>query len=363
MWQRRAFLKSAGTAFAAALLPRQAEALDEAELVFATATQESPGRFAARLLTETGKLIAAVDLPMRGHDVSFSPLAGRAVVFARRPGTVAVVFDPAGREPPVTITSPPDRHFFGHGAFSPDGRLLYAAENDFKGNRGVIGIYDVASRYARIGEYPSYGVGPHEIVVMADGKTLVAANGGIETHPDYGRSELNLDAMDPSIAFIDTGSGSLVGSVRLDAKLRRLSIRHLAIDAQERVWFGCQFRGPADESPQLLGHATRDGDIRLIELPPDALSELGNYVGGLAISADGTVLAASSPVGGAVVTLNTLSARPGARLMFAHTCGVAADRKGFIASSGTGQLQGLAGSTAPLRQFGFDFDEHLRVIG
>ena len=131
MWQRRAFLKAAGAGFAASLLPQRAEALESAELLFATATQERPGQYGARILTETGKLIANVDLPVRGHDVTWSASAGRAVVFARRPGTFAVVFDPAGKAPPVTIASPAGRHFFGHGAFSADGRLLYATENDF----------------------------------------------------------------------------------------------------------------------------------------------------------------------------------------------------------------------------------------
>jgi uncharacterized protein len=363
MWQRRAFLKSAGTAFAAALLPRQVEALDTAELVFATATQESPDRFGARLLTETGRLIAAIDLPMRGHDVAFSPSAGRAIVFARRPGTLAVVFDPSGREGPVTIASPADRHFFGHGAFSADGRLLYAAENDFAANRGVVGIYDVAGGYRRLGEFPAYGIGPHEILLMPDGKTLAIANGGIETHPDYGRAELNLDAMAPSLVFVDTTDGSLVGELRLDAALHQLSIRHLAVDASNRLWFGCQFRGPGDARPQLIGYATPDGDIRLIELPSDALGDLANYVGGLAVSADRETIAVSSPVGGTVLTIDTRSAAPGTRLRFAHTCGVAPDRTGFVAGNGLGQLQGLAGSNQPRRQFDFLFDEHLRSIG
>ena len=68
--------------------------------------------------------------------MTFSPAAGRAVVFARQPGTFAVVFDPSGREAPVTIPSIEGRHFFGHGVFSPDGKLLYATENDFDAARG-----------------------------------------------------------------------------------------------------------------------------------------------------------------------------------------------------------------------------------
>lgn len=362
MWQRRAFLKAAGLGFAASLLPQRAEALAGAELVFATATQESPGRFGARVLTETGRLIANVDLPVRGHDVTYSPVAGRAVVFARRPGTFAVAFDPQKGEAPITIPSIEGRHFFGHGTFSTDGKLLYATENDFAAGQGVIGIYDVAGGYRRIGEFPTYGVGPHELILLPDGQTFAVANGGIETHPDYGRAELNLDSMDPSLCFIDARDGHLIGQLRLSADLRKLSIRHMVVDAQDRIWFGCQFRGDASRQPQLIGYATLNGDIRLIELPPEALGGLRNYVGGLAISADGETVAASSPVGGAILCINAATARPVSTTLLGSTCGVAADAQGFLASNGLGQLIGLGGSRAQERQFGFQFDEHLRRL-
>ena len=362
MWQRRAFLQAAGAGFAASLLPQRAAALESAELLFATATQETPGHFGARILTETGKLIANVDLPVRGHDVTYSPQAGRAVVFARRPGTFAVVFDPAGQAAPVTIASVENRHFFGHGAFSPDGKLLYATENDFTAGQGVIGIYDVAGGYHRLGEMPTYGVGPHEVLLLPDGKTFAVANGGIETHPDYGRAELNLDSMDPSISFVDATDGHLVGQLRLDAGLHQLSIRHMVVDARDRIWFGCQFRGAREASPQLVGYATLDGEIRLIELPPEALGSLRNYVGGLAISDDLETVAISSPVGGAILTLDAATARPGTVTLLQSTCGVAQDASGFIASNGLGVWRGLDGSPVSEQQFGFQFDEHLRRI-
>lgn len=362
MWQRRAFLKAAGAGFAASLVPQRAAALETAELVFATATQETPGRFGARILTETGKLICNVDLPVRGHDVTWSPIVGRAVVFARRPGTFAVAFDPAGRAAPVTIPSIENRHFFGHGTFSADGRLLYATENDFEHGQGVIGIYDVAGGYKRLGEFPTYGVGPHEMILLADGTTFAVANGGIETHPDYGRAELNLDTMAPSLAFIDARDGRLIGQLRLASGLNRLSIRHMAVDGRNRIWFGCQYRGGSADRPQLIGYATRDGDIRLIELPAEALDSLRNYVGGLAITDDGETIAASSPVGGTILCLDADSARPIGRTDLRSTCGVAPDGSGFVASNGLGTLMGLAGSPAPLQQFDFQFDEHLRLL-
>lgn len=363
MWQRRAFLKAAGAGFAASLMPRGAAALERAGLVFASSIQKKAGGYAAALVSEAGTLISSVDLPDRGHDLTFSPTTGQAVVFARQPGTFAVVFDPTGAVAPQTIASIEGRHFFGHGAFSPDGKLLYATENDFENARGVIGIYDVAGGFRRIGEFDTFGTGPHEMLLMPDGETFVIANGGIETHPDYGRAELNIETMDPSVAFVDRKTGGLIGQLRLETGLHKLSIRHMAFDAQGRVWFGCQFRGDADERPQLVGYATRDGDIRLIELPEGALGDLRNYVGSLAASTDGTIIGVSSPEGNTILAIDPATGAVIEALSMRNGCGIAGDGAGLLASSGDGQLGGFAGSTTPRIGLELLFDNHLRRVG
>lgn len=363
MWQRRAFLKSAGAGFLAGLLPGQVLALERNDLVFASAVQTAAGSYGAVLMGERGDVISTIELPDRGHDITISREAGRGVVFARQPGTFALVFDPDGREAPQTLTSIAGRHFFGHGVFSPDGRLLYATESDFEAAQGVIGIYDATDGYRRIGEFPTYGTGPHEMLLMPDGVTFVVANGGIETHPDYGRTELNLETMDPSVAFIDRRDGRLVGQLRLDAGLHQLSIRHMAIDGQSRVWFGCQYKGAPSDNPQLVGYATMDGDIRLIELPPQTLGDLRNYVGSVAASADGDMIAVSSPQGDLLVAIDTQSRRPVLVETLRNGCGLAADNAGFVATSGMGEMIGLAGAERTARRFDFQFDNHLLRLG
>ncbi len=362
MWQRRAFLKAAGAGFAAALLPARAAALERSEQVFASAIQKRAGGYAAALVTEAGQLIASVDLPERGHDIVFSPTTGQGVVFARQPGTFALVFDPTGTTAPRTLASSAGRHFFGHGAFSPDGRLLYATENDFDNARGVIGVYDVSGGFTRIGEFDTFGTGPHEMLLLRDGETFVVANGGIETHPDYGRAELNLASMDPSIAFIERRSGALIGQLRLEAGLHQLSIRHMALDHRGRVWFGCQFRGTSATRPQLVGYATRDGEIRLVELPEASLGALRNYVGSVAASADGQLIGVSSPEGNTILAIDPDTGQIFASRGLANVCGVAPAGAGLLASSGEGALMGFAGAPAPLTTFELNFDNHLRLL-
>lgn len=359
MWQRRAFLKSAGAGFLASLAPRQLFALETNELVFASSIQTSAGKYGAVLMGERGDVISTIDLPDRGHDITISREAGRGVVFARQPGTFAVIFDPSGHAAPQTLTSVEGRHFFGHGVFSPDGRLLYATESDFEAAQGVIGIYDATDNFSRIGEFPTYGTGPHEMLLMPDGVTFVVANGGIETHPDYGRAELNLDTMDPSVVFIDRRDGTLVGQLRLETGLHQLSIRHMAVDSKHRVWFGCQYKGAPSESPQLVGYATMSGEIRLIELPTDTLRDLRNYVGSVAASADGNTIAVSSPEGDLLVAIDAEQKRPVLVETLRNGCGLAADHTGFIATSGKGEMIGIAGAERPQQQFDFLFDNHM----
>lgn len=208
---RRDFLAwGAGGALGAALgWPRQALAVpgDDAQARYLAARQRG-GRDEAVVLDGAGQDRRVVPMPARGHSFAIDAPAERAVVFGRQPGFFALAFDLGGARPPLELPLPENRHFFGHGAYFDGGRLLAATENDFDGGRGVLGIYDATpgGGYRRIGEYDTGGIGPHEVLLMPDGKTLCVANGGILTHPDYGKLELNLDTMRPSLAYLDAAS-------------------------------------------------------------------------------------------------------------------------------------------------------------
>ena len=160
------------------------------EVVFAANILEHSGGFASVAYSARTGLLRKQSLPGRGHDLTYNQATGLLVTFARRPRNFAVAFDYRGNIAPITFTTPANRHFYGHGVFSFDGRLLYATENDFENAAGIIGIYDVQAGFKRLGELKSYGVGPHDIALLSDGRTLVVANGGIETRPLSGESHL-----------------------------------------------------------------------------------------------------------------------------------------------------------------------------
>ncbi|NRB32626.1 MAG: DUF1513 domain-containing protein, partial [Rhizobiaceae bacterium] len=199
---RRKFVIGSGAtivSLSSALSPSTAEISSPA--CYAAALRHRNGTYAVGLLDEAGQLLDTHALPARGHGVTFHRKTQRAVIFARRPGTFALQFSPDNKTAPVLFACPPDRHFYGHGSFSPDGQLLFTTENHFDAAAGMIGVYRMGQTVNRIGEFPSYGVGPHDIYYDAWRGLLCIANGGIETHPDFGRAKLNLDRMQSNIAF------------------------------------------------------------------------------------------------------------------------------------------------------------------
>ena len=358
---RRDFLRAAGAGFAAAMAPHAWADTLAADAVFATAFVKRDGSFGAAVLSEAGKILHTVDLTDRGHDVTFDPVSKRSVVFARQPGTFAVVFDHAGRDKPSTIASIAGRHFFGHGVFSPDGALLYATENDFDNAAGVVGVYDAKAKFNRIGEFPTYGVGPHELLLLGDGRTLAIANGGIETHPDYGRAELNIATMKPSYTLVDRLTGDLIEKHELPPALRQLSIRHMDRDQADTVWFGCQYRGPATDSPALVGRAARGKQLELLEMPQDVLAGFRNYIGSVAANAAMGTVAVTSPEGNSLAVLDAASGRVVATRSLVEVCGLAPDGAGFMAKTGAGEIVGGAGGTRS--EPDYVWDNHMLRIG
>ncbi|ARO28316.1 WD40/YVTN repeat-like domain-containing protein [Rhizobium sp. NXC14] len=330
---RRSFVKAAGIGFLAALTPRSLMALERSDAVYASGIRAADGSFAIATVTERGEIVDQMALPARAHGMAFSAATGKTAAFARRPGTYAMIFDPRNKGQPIVISSREDRHFYGHGVFSPDGRILYASENDFDGNRGMIGIYDATDRFTRIGEFETYGIGPHDMTVSDDGRLLIVANGGIETHPDFGRTKLNLRAMQPSLVLIDAATGALIEKHVLPAEWSQLSTRHVDLDGEGRIWFACQYEGHRKDLPPLVGHFAKGEDLSFVELPEETTRRLANYIGAIAVNRSEGLVGITSPKGGASVTIDARTGKVLAETAIADAAGIAPAKEGFAVSS------------------------------
>lgn len=356
---RRDFLASAGAIFLSGLTGQQAFSLNNSESVFASAAKTDDGYFVAALVSEQGRLISTVKLPGRGHDIVQCPITDRFVVFARRPGNFAIVFDRAGTHV-STIMTPAGRHFYGHGTFSSNGHLLYATENDFEAARGIIGVYDVTNSFKRVGEFYSGGVGPHDVMLTPGGQYLCVANGGVETHPDFGREKLNLTTMQSNICWIDVDTGGLVARHELPASLQKLSLRHLTQGVQNSFWVGGQYQGVQTDNAPLLARISMDEPIEFIELPENANQLMSGYIGSLAASQDKEKIALTSSRSDVAVVFDVtqgtveITAQSNAGGAAWPTIG-----KKPIISTGNGYIG--SGRTSMLKSEIF-FDNHLRRV-
>ena len=360
---RRAFL---ALALAGGAAPCALWATTQADPLYLAARRRGE-RYEAVVLGPDGRDRLAVPMPARGHSFALDAPRRRAVVFGRQPGFFAVAFSVDGARPPLALAAAPQRHFFGHGLFLPDGQRMLATENDYEAGRGVLGVYDASAGggYRRLGEFDTAGIGPHEALLLPDGKTVCVANGGILTHPDYGKLELNLDSMRASLAYLDASDGRLLEKVELDPALHRLSIRHLAVAADGAVWVGCQHMGPQSERPALVGRHRRGRAIELYAGPAETLRGFRNYIGSVAAGDGGRVIATSSPVGGQVAYWDSATGRCLGVTALADGCGVAPlETGGFLISSGLGAMVhgGPDGGAQAMLEAGgqVSWDNHLR---
>ena len=350
---RRRFL---GGLLAAGLVPKPTWA-DAGGPAYLAAAAKPDGSFALCGIGAALDIIFEIPLPARGHAAAAHPTRPQAVAFARRPGTFAIVIDCASGAVKAELHSPQGRHFYGHGAFSQDGDWLFTTENDFELGRGRIGVWDVNKGYTRAGEVDSGGVGPHDIKRLPGSDILVVANGGIDTHPDSGRVKLNIATMQPNLTYLD--QGAIIEVAKLPAEMHKNSIRHLAIGPDGQVAFGMQWQGEG-EAAALVGLHWQGQVIDLIHLAEDQARRLDGYIGSIAYSRNGKVIAVTSPRGGVLHLYDAERLVLDQVYGMQDVCGVAARDRGFAITSGTGDIGSFAGQSPVLAHSdALRWDNHL----
>jgi hypothetical protein len=281
--------------------PTNARSEDAAGPLYLSARSDAAGCPYASGFDATGEPRFDLALPGRGHAFAVHPRRPEAVLFSRRPGRSALAIDLARGRALATIATPPGRHFCGHGVYTGDGGLLCATEEVGDEGQGLLGCYDPDDGYRRVGEVSSHGVGPHEVTVLSDGRTLVVANGGIVTHADAPGVKLGRDRMRPTLALLDARDGRLLGEGRLPEPWWRLSLRHLAIGHGDTIAVAAQDEGDPGDLLPLAAIWRRRGKLELLDAGPSVTARMRGYCGGAAVDAGGTLLGVSCPRGGLAV--------------------------------------------------------------
>ena len=100
--------------------------------------------------------------------------------------------------------------------------------------------------------------------------------------------------------------------------------------------------------------------------PGDALRQMRNYIGSVAVDEAGAVVATSSPVGGQIMYWDAASGRSLGATAVADGCGVAASAGGFLVSSGLGAMlrADAGGQERPVLPASSDlsWDNHFRRV-
>ena len=310
-------------------------------------------------LRADGSMAFQLPLPSRGHAAAAHPVRPEAVAFARRPGTFALVIDCRTGRVLAELESPEDRHFYGHGAFSADGRLLYTTENAYDEGQGRIGIWDAEAGYLRVGEVWSGGIGPHEVLRLPGSDTLVVANGGIDTHPDSGRAKLNIPTMQPNLAYLSP-EGAILETVDLRPDWHLNSIRHLAVRADGLVAAAMQWEGDIAAAPPLLMLHRRGEAARFPAFDAARHRQMQGYAGSVALAGDGRTVAITSPDGSLVQSFDSETGAPLVSVAEDDVCGVAGTGQGLIVTAGTGRVARLDGDRlTPLATHGVAWDNHI----
>ncbi|HEY9103520.1 DUF1513 domain-containing protein [Chitinimonas sp.] len=186
------------------------------------------------------------------HGIAMDPQDKLRLVLFEKIGPGACEVDLGGGTVTRPLPASAGHAFYGHGAFSPDGSLLYATETALNGLTGAITVRDGRS-LALLGAFPSYGHKPHDCQLIDDGRTMVVANAGAGSLGEAG-----------CLSYVDVQTGALLE--RVPVPNDRVNAGHFAIAG--------------------------NGDVALISAPTDGLGPAHN--GGVALRHPKSPLMAAS---------------------------------------------------------------------
>ncbi|WP_281645743.1 DUF1513 domain-containing protein [Parendozoicomonas sp. Alg238-R29] len=337
MLSRREFLSQllmSGAAIAAGSLAGCSFSQNVSPLL--SVARDRKGQYSIRIFSPETVQQRILNIPGRAHGLSLHPSGRIAVCHDRRPGRRMYIVDLEDQSLSRTLEAAPNRHFFGHGVFSPDGNFLYTTENNYQKGEGVIGGYQV-SDWSRIDEFSSRGIGCHELRLHPDGETLVVANGGILTHPDQPRKKLNLESMTPKLSYINRHTGELLEERSFGH--HQLSIRHLDVADDGTAVIGMQYQGDKTDIQPLVALHRRGEAIQPMVAEDDQWLGLSQYIASVVCLPGSQIAVTTTPRGNRVVFWNMNARRQIASFHVSDVAGAALTGSNQVTvSNGGGEL-------------------------
>lgn len=172
--------------------------------------------YALSVVNLTLKTKRLVPLDFLAHGVIVDPNDYFRLIIFEKIGPGACEVDLNAMKMVRKITTSDDKYFYGHGAFTGDGKSLYCTETYLDNKKGIIAIRD-AQTMQNMGEFPTYGDNPHECQLIDNGKVMVVTNAGSTIG---GNTE-------PSVTYIDMANQQLIEKVFMTNN--RINTGHIGI--------------------------------------------------------------------------------------------------------------------------------------
>ena len=236
-------------------------------------------------------------MPARGHSFAIDAAGGRAVVFGRQPGFFALGFGRMARPAPLNwtcrrtgISSAMARSSTTAGCWPPP-KMTSMAD--------AVCSASTTPRPAAPTGASANSMRRHRAARGAAARRQDAVRGQWR-HPDasglrQAGAESGHHAPVPGLS--GRGQRQAAGAGGVGSRAAPAVDPALAVAADGAVWFGCQYMGPAGDRPALVGRHRR-GRAGTVPRPGDALRQMRNYIGSVAVDAAGAVVATSSPWAG-----------------------------------------------------------------
>jgi uncharacterized protein len=225
---RRTFLKFLAQSSAVTMLPHifsgcteHAFVDPESNIILGGGKFSNPGNqkqinYALSVVNLTLKTKRLVPLDFLAHGVIVDPNDYFRLIIFEKIGPGACEVDLNAMKMVRKITTSDDKYFYGHGAFTGDGKSLYCTETYLDNKKGIIAIRD-AQTMQNLGEFPTYGDNPHECQLIDNGKVMVVTNAGSTIG---GNTE-------PSVTYIDMANQQLIEKVFMTNN--RINTGHIGI--------------------------------------------------------------------------------------------------------------------------------------
>lgn len=265
-----------------------------------------------------------IPIHFRAHGITPHPHNPKIVTLFEKKGPGSCEVDLVEKKVTRKIETLPNRHFYGHTAYSKDADVLFSTEAFIEGHAGLIAIRDEKSMQI-IDRFPSYGMNPHDCTLIDNGQTLVITNGGGSI--DGGEK--------PNVSYVDVKSQKLLDQVSFDTKV--INAGHLMLSSNRDLII---VSAPREGLPQseLGAISFRPYGKKIITAtePKEIVKKMVSETLSLALHEPSHTVAATNPTGNLVTFWNYKKGSfiHSIELKLPRSIGVTRDQKYYVIGHG-----------------------------